>query len=281
MNTIIQKNLSKGLTGFQIKIIALVLMVLDHIHYFFGFTGKIPTLFSQLGRLSAGLFLFMVVEGFIHTSNRKRYFLRLYIVAVLMGLVQYAMITFNLIRPDGFFPQNQIFSNFVILLPILQGIEWIKNKRFLLGTTFIALPLLWPFVGYALISAIPATIPWINLLHFSFLPMHTAIMDGGTFYLLTGILLYLLHKNKYLQAGGYFIFNLIIYVGLSVLFIPNITIASLFTQYYEWLCSFSAIFMLLYNGKRGRSMKKLFYVFYPAHVYLLFGLSCLLYFFIK
>lgn len=281
MNTIIQKNLSKGLTGFQIKIIALVLMVLDHIHYFFGFTGKIPTLFSQLGRLSAGLFLFMVVEGFIHTSNRKRYFLRLYIVAILMGLVQYAMITFNLIRPDGFFPQNQIFSNFVILLPILQGIEWIKNKRFLLGTTFIALPLLWPFVGYALISAIPATMPWINLLHFSFLPMHTAIMDGGTFYLLTGILLYLLHKNKYLQAGGYFIFNLIIYVGLSVLFIPNITIASLFTQYYEWLCSFSAIFMLLYNGKRGRSMKKLFYVFYPAHVYLLFGLSCLLYFFIK
>ena len=281
MNTIIQKNLSKGLTGFQIKIIALVLMVLDHIHYFFGFTGKIPTLFSQLGRLSAGLFLFMVVEGFIHTSNRKRYFLRLYIVAILMGLVQYAMIIFNLIRPDGFFPQNQIFSNFVILLPILQGIEWIKNKRFLLGTTFIALPLLWPFVGYALISAIPATMPWINLLHFSFLPMHTAIMDGGTFYLLTGILLYLLHKNKYLQAGGYFIFNLIIYVGLSVLFIPNITIASLFTQYYEWLCSFSAIFMLLYNGKRGRSMKKLFYVFYPAHVYLLFGLSCLLYFFIK
>ena len=281
MNHIIQKNLSKGLTGFQIKIIALVLMVLDHIHYFFGFTGKIPTLFSQLGRLSAGLFLFMVVEGFIHTSNRKRYFLRLYTVAILMGLVQYAMITFNLTRPDGFFPQNQIFSNFVILLPILQGIEWIKNKRFLLGTTFIVLPLLWPFIGSALMSAVPATTPLINLLHFSVLPMHIAIMDGGTFYILNGILLYLLHKNKYLQAGVYFIFNLIVYVGLSVLFIPDITVASLFTQYYEWICSFSAIFMLLYNGKRGRSMKKLFYVFYPAHVYLLFGLSCLLYFFIK
>lgn len=281
MNHIIQKKLSKGLTGFQIKIIALVLMVLDHIHYFFGFTGKIPTLFSQLGRLSAGLFLFMVVEGFIHTSNRKRYFLRLYTVAILMGLVQYAMITFNLTRPDGFFPQNQIFSNFVILLPVFQGIEWIKNKRFLLGTTFIALPLLWPFIGSALMSAVPATAPLINLLHFSVLPMHIAIMDGGTFYILNGILLYLLHKNKYLQAGGYFIFNLIVYVGLSVLFIPDITIASLFTQYYEWICSFSAIFMLLYNGKRGRSMKKLFYVFYPAHVYLLFGLSCLLYFFIK
>ena len=33
----------KGLDGTQLKTIALVLMVLDHIHYFFEFTGCIPT----------------------------------------------------------------------------------------------------------------------------------------------------------------------------------------------------------------------------------------------
>ena len=32
----------KGLDGTQLKTIALVLMVLDHIHYFFEFTGCIP-----------------------------------------------------------------------------------------------------------------------------------------------------------------------------------------------------------------------------------------------
>ena len=32
----------KGLDGTQLKTIALVLMVLDHIHYFFAFTGVIP-----------------------------------------------------------------------------------------------------------------------------------------------------------------------------------------------------------------------------------------------
>ena len=37
--------------------------VLDHIHYFFEFTGCIPTVFSMLGRLSAPLFLFCTVEG--------------------------------------------------------------------------------------------------------------------------------------------------------------------------------------------------------------------------
>ena len=53
----------KGLDGTQLKTIALVLMVLDHIHYFFEFTGCIPTVFSMLGRLSAPLFLFCTVEG--------------------------------------------------------------------------------------------------------------------------------------------------------------------------------------------------------------------------
>ena len=38
----------KGLDGTQLKTIALALMVLDHIHYFFEFTGCIPTVFSML-----------------------------------------------------------------------------------------------------------------------------------------------------------------------------------------------------------------------------------------
>ena len=35
--------------------------------------------------------------------------------------------------------------------------------------------------------------------------------------------------------------------------------------------------MLLYNGQRGKGHKRLFYWFYPAHVYLLYGASCLVY----
>ena len=59
----------KKLTGFHLKYLALVLMVLDHIHYMFDFTGKIPIWFSQLGRLSAPLFLFCLVEGIIRHSD--------------------------------------------------------------------------------------------------------------------------------------------------------------------------------------------------------------------
>ena len=53
--------LKNGLDGTQLKTIALALMVLDHIHYFFEFTGCIPTVFNMLGRLSAPLFLFCTV----------------------------------------------------------------------------------------------------------------------------------------------------------------------------------------------------------------------------
>ena len=42
--------LKNGLDGTQLKTIALALMVLDHIHYFFEFTGCIPTVFSMLCR---------------------------------------------------------------------------------------------------------------------------------------------------------------------------------------------------------------------------------------
>ncbi len=104
-NTMQKTGLRRGLTTAQLKWIALVLMVLDHIHYFFEFTGAVPLLFSQLGRLSAGLFLFCLIEGFIHTHDRRRYFLRIYLVSVGMGAVQFCCILFDSCRrPDGFYP---------------------------------------------------------------------------------------------------------------------------------------------------------------------------------
>ena len=39
----------------------------------------------------------------------------------------------------------------------------------------------------------------------------------------------------------------------------------------------AVLLMLLYNGQRGKGHKQLFYWFYPAHVYLLYGASCLVY----
>ena len=58
-----------SLSGFQLKYIALITMVFDHIHYFFDYTGKIPIWFTMIGRLAAPLFLFAVIEGFVQTES--------------------------------------------------------------------------------------------------------------------------------------------------------------------------------------------------------------------
>lgn len=96
----------RGLSDFALKYFAMVCMILDHIHYFFSFTGKIPLFFSWIGRLAAPLFLFCIVEGFLHTHDRKKYFLRIYAIAIFMGLVQFSFynIASGLVRPGRLFP---------------------------------------------------------------------------------------------------------------------------------------------------------------------------------
>ena len=124
----------KGLDGTQLKTIALVLMVLDHIHYFFEFTGCIPTVFSMLGRLSAPLFLFCTVEGFAHTHDRKRYFIRIWGIGTAMAALEFFMIYAKAFRRgDGFYPLNAIFQDLMLLCIVWQGIDWLREKKFAKG----------------------------------------------------------------------------------------------------------------------------------------------------
>lgn len=79
-----------GITETGLKWIALVTMVMDHIHYFFGFTGWIPEWFSMVGRLGAPLFLFCLVEGFTHTHSRKKYFAKVYLLSTAMSILLFS-----------------------------------------------------------------------------------------------------------------------------------------------------------------------------------------------
>lgn len=76
----------------------------------FEFTGVVPEWFSMLARLSAPLFLFCTVEGFAHTHDRRRYFLRIWAIGTAMGTVEFFMIYAGAFRRgDGFYPMNAIF----------------------------------------------------------------------------------------------------------------------------------------------------------------------------
>ena len=66
-------------------------------------------------------------------------------------------------------------------------------------------------------------------------------------------------------------------MGLMASRLPDFAWFQLFTRYYEIYGILAAPLMLWYNGERGGGHKLLFYAFYPAHVYILYGLSWGLY----
>lgn len=265
-----------GLTGTAIKSIALFLMVLDHIYYFFHYTGIVPIWYNMLGRLSAPLFLFCAVEGFAHTHDRRRYFIRLWLVAAGMGVITCAMVYADwLRRPDGFYPINGIFLNFVVLCIIWQGIDWMREGKYRKGILAIAGPWAWGLVVFFL-SMIPSLTITVLCLGCSVLPAWPCIIDGGFVYIIGGIILYLFRNQHKLQliCWGVWIFCsefLMVLLGNGET--SGISFIRMFTEHYQWFSIAAIGIMALYNGRRGAGHKQLFYWFYPLHVYLLYALS--------
>ena len=270
---------NRGLTSYDLKWIGMILMILDHIHYFFGFTGQIPEWFSMAGRLSAPLFLFCLAEGFHYTHDRKKYFQRVYLIHLLMsGLLFLTLCGIIPVRPDGFYPMNGMMGTFVILMPIFQGIDWLREKRWGRGSAAVILPLAWPFLARILMQGVPVLQFPLAAVGYTVLPMWNSTPDSGLPIIVTGILLYLFRGNRKVQAGAFAGFTMFYYMGLMgsmVSRLPDFRWAQMFTVYYEWYGVFAVALMLCYNGKRGNGPKTLFYAFYPAHVYLLYVLSWL------
>ena len=279
--------MKKGLDGTQLKTVALVLMVLDHIHYFFEFTGWVPIWFNMLGRLSAPLFLFCTVEGFAHTHDRKRYVLRIWAIGTAMAALEFFMIYAGAFRRgDGFYPQNAIFQDLVLLCVVWQGIDWLREKKIAKGAAAIAAVLCWPYLVVAFlllfpqVQDMPIASAVVAFLMTSPLPMWTAVTDGSWGFLLGGVLLYALRGHRPVQLGVWALNALLWDLVLPFAMVhaqADFVWTQMFTDYYEWFGVAAAVLMGLYNGRRGSGHKQLFYWFYPAHIYLLYGASCLLY----
>ena len=67
------------MSSFVLKIIAVVTMFIDHLGYIIW--GRV-TFFNYIGRLAFPIFAFQISEGYLHTKNLKKYFLRLIIIAI-------------------------------------------------------------------------------------------------------------------------------------------------------------------------------------------------------
>ena len=268
---------AKGLSGTALKEIALALMVLDHIHYFFGFTGAVPEWFSMLGRVSAPLFLFCTAEGFAHTHSRKTYLLRLWALGAGMGLIQFLIGIGLGKRADGFYPMNGILRDLTVACLLWQGLDWLRQRRFGRAAAVIGgVGVLWPAASLALMAVLPPVgqLP-LYLLSWTVLPSWTFSTDGGVTSILGGVLLYALRERRKAQALVWAAWALFTDLGSVLWLLQNgWGLGRLLLTCYQWMEVFAVPLMLLYNGQRGAGHKKLFYWFYPAHVYVLYAASC-------
>jgi len=96
-----------GLNDFQLKCIAVLSMLIDHI-------GMIlfpeVTLLRMIGRLAFPMFCFLLVEGFYHTHNVERYMVRLGVFA-LISEIPFDLARFGVVLE--FSHQNVFFTLFI------------------------------------------------------------------------------------------------------------------------------------------------------------------------
>lgn len=147
---------SKFFTGSQLKWLAIISMLLDHTAKIISFqqyavlsvpyatdssviAGVTKTLFPifiTIGRLAFPLFCFLLVQGFIHTSNLSRYSLRLFLFALL------SEIPYDLAFSKQWFDwqsQNVFFTLLIGLLVItaLKRYQGRSIKNYLISSVFI------------------------------------------------------------------------------------------------------------------------------------------------
>jgi len=211
-------------------------MVFDH-------TGDIffPAIMwpRMIGRLAMPIFSFFIAEGFSHTRSRKKYLCRIGLFALI------SEIPFDLAFEGrvGLGHQNIMLSFFLAVVALML-FDWIHGGKNLEGThTSIGKTAL----GVFAVAAIAA----LSLL---------LRADYTAFAVIAVFLFYVLRQKHPLLRSG---------AGVAFLALTR-------TMGYYCATGFSFIPLALYNGKKGKGLKWLFYGFYPGHLLLLAAIKHIL-----
>ena len=102
----------RGLSGFDLKCIAVFSMLVDHIG---AFLYPSQVWMRYIGRLAFPIFGFLLVEGYLHTRDLKKYMGRLFLFA-LVSEIPYDLVRFN--TPIYRYNQNIFFTLLLALICI-------------------------------------------------------------------------------------------------------------------------------------------------------------------
>lgn len=259
------------MTWNRLKWIAMISMLIDHAQkvlfpqvFFINFFGMdrmvsfwISHTMSAVGRIAFPIFAYGIAQGCMYTHSKGRYLLRLLLFAVI------SEVPFNLALnavPIGFkyFAFHNVF--FTLLLGALccyiyaffreKGMAWVS---------FV------PVIGLMLLAEFLGT-------------------DYGGFGIAFILLPYIFFKNKKARIASLALVTVAFYVfyaqftGFVSGHYPFAWMNPIDLSFDRFFDTFGALFavalLALYNGQKGKSYHKwVFYIFYPAHLLLLYLLT--------
>lgn len=260
------------LSGNSLKIIACISMFIDHLskifiaaimsnvlfpmtqngqmsyEKFYAINDFVKFKLYAIGTIAFPIFCFLLVEGFTHTSNKKRYIGSMLIFALISEIPFDIGFFSDFSKEQGTFPfyfeyQNVFFTLCLGLLClfILEKLPQLAQDK-VKKENIKALMLQACAIGIVAVAA-------------EFLKC-----DYGSEGIIFIVGFYLLRKNRILQVLG-FVALYMATTGNQ----PTICIV------------IAALLLLLYNGKRGKlKLKYFFYWFYPVHILLLYTMKVLL-----
>lgn len=255
----------EGFNSLQLKLIAVICMTLDHIEYYLSGILPVPFWFGIIGRIAAPLFFFCTAKGLFYTHDRIAYCRRLYIASVLMAFGN-ALINMWIHHPHGITVDNAIFETlfyvafFVTVLEKLRSCQTAFDTR---GSLRRILLLLLPFVIAGIEHFLPGG-TFRNILQILF-PSPFDV-EGGFIWILFGVGLFYSANHKTLLSRYYLAVCLIFFV-LEASY--GFSVQNLIIENHQWLMVLALPFILLYNEQKGSEIKWFFYIYYPAHVYVL------------
>lgn len=186
-----------------------------------------------LGRIAFPLFAFFIGEGYIHTKNLKKYVKRLIVFAIL------SQIPFMMFRTlVGEWRMLNII--FTLLLGLATIVIYDKEKNKIVSLILVVCI---AYLGKAL------------------------KVDYGWYGVISVFIIYLFKNKKALLIFSYTIL-LIAYYYINNMNLFNIS------NFIYFLCTLLPIGIIcLYNGNQGRKSKWFFYIFYPAHMLIVYILG--------
>jgi len=230
----------KGFTGNQLKIFAIIAMAIDHVT-----SVVLPgydhhewwvILLHIIGRLAAPIMWFMVVEGYRHTRNLRKYITRLFIFAII-----------------SHFAYNFCF-----------GIPFIPFQTTVFNQTSVIWSLAWGVVALYIHDDEKCKLkPWVKVLLTIGICAITFPADWSCIAVLC-----IIGINKYYGNLKKQTREIIVYVAFyAAIYMICIDLIIGAIQMFVVIC---VPFMMNYNGQRGswKGMKWFFYVFYAGHLVL-------------